>query len=204
VAELTAFLRGLFKKWQALILGGVVAVGLTMWQWFGSPPSRIWYGVLLLFTFLPAMYLTWRDEYRRANEAVSEVAELRNAARRASEQNKPAIWRPAAALQSHEDGAELKNELVLRDAKLFELVSVALLSPEGARLAEIQADAGSISTGFRVHITHADILKLWNRHYHSGSIQYSVRRGDAPYTGNIPFVAEEAMIKNTIWIRLIG
>lgn len=66
LSEFTAFLRALLRKWQALILGGVVATALTLWQWFEPPLKPIWYGAILLLTFLPAVYLTWREEHRRA------------------------------------------------------------------------------------------------------------------------------------------
>jgi hypothetical protein len=203
VAEFSAFIRGLIKNWQALLLGGVVAVALTLWQWFGSPLSRIWYGVILLLTFLAAAYLTWRTEYRRANKAESELEDLKKAARIASEKGDPAIWKPRAALQSQDNGAELRNELVLKDSNCFALLSVALLSPQGAKLADIRTDQNIVSTGFSVQITQADILKLWNRNFRSGSIEYTVRQ-DTSYTGTIRFEAEIVVIRNTDWIRLVG
>jgi hypothetical protein len=116
----------------------------------------------------------------------------------------PAIWRPSAALQSQTVGSELRNELILKDSKLFELISVELLSPSGAKLADIRIDSEQLSTGFRVHISHAEILKLTNRGHKSGSIRYNVRRGDNPYTGTIPFEAELACVANTYWTRLVG
>lgn len=116
----------------------------------------------------------------------------------------PATWKPAAALQCQTGGTELRNELVLKDTNLFELMSVELLSSSGAKLADIKIDPGQVSKGFRLHIQHADILKLTSRGYRSGSIQYSVRRGYDPYTGTIPFETETVTVANKDWIRLVG
>lgn len=204
LVEVTAFLNGLLKNWQALILGGIVALGLTLWQWFGSPLSHMWYGVILLFTFFPAIYLTWRDEFRRANAVVGEVETLKETVRAAFGESRFATWCPLVALQSGDNGAEFRNELILKDTKNFELLSVELLSPDAVKLASIRTEPGQISAGFRVHIPHPDILKLWNRQYRKGLIRYAVRRGNDACTGTLPFVLEEEFIRNTLWIRLVG
>jgi predicted nucleotide-binding protein len=115
-----------------------------------------------------------------------------------------AIWQPSAALQCQTVNSEIRNELILKDSKLFELMSVELLAPSGAKLADIKISTETLSTGFRVHIPHAEIVKLTNRNYKSGLIRYNVRRGDDPYIGTIPFEAEAVFIANTQWIRLVG
>jgi len=105
----------------------------------------------------------------------------------------------------HQDNRELRNELILKDSQLFELLSVELLCSTGAKMADISIGIGEqLSTGFRVHIPHAQIIQMWNRNYRQGSIRCSVRRGDHPWTGEIPFVGEEAHINRTVWIKLVG
>lgn len=73
LSEFVLFLRAIFEHWQALILGGVVAFALTLWQWFGSPLNRIWYALILILSLLPAAYLAWRDEHKRAIGAEKEA-----------------------------------------------------------------------------------------------------------------------------------
>ncbi len=145
----------------------------------------------------------------RQQTAAEEAAEER---RVVEEQRREAErWKPEARLQSDYEGTDLKNELILKSPQEFSVLGVALLSAAGAKLADIPADQQICSTGFRIHVRHADILKLINGDIEfgrtgscSGALRYRVRRGITGYDGTLSFRAQQDIRNNTVWVRLMG
>jgi len=64
--EVGWFLVAVMKRWQAFVTGGLVVASLTVFERItGTPiPFRaFWWGIIV--AFLMAIFLAWRDEYRK-------------------------------------------------------------------------------------------------------------------------------------------
>ncbi len=223
-ADIVAFFRALFNKWSAYILGGALGLSLTLWFGFGKTIKPGWYGAIIGAAFLFSVFVIWRDEHQRAERIALQHEAFVNSTneehkrdlekqvaieRRTEAERKAAIWRPCAAINSYEINHELKNELVLKDDRPFEVDVIELLGPGDVKLAVISTGPPDPKKEHHINISHVDLLKLNNRHFNNGSIRYSVRRGESRFQGALPFIAEGIFLRTDgggqrYWIRLIG
>ncbi len=75
MVEISEFINSVFAHWLALVTGGIlvalvfVVEKLTNWK----PPRSVYVG-LLLVALLPASFLAWRDEHRKWQMTIVELA----------------------------------------------------------------------------------------------------------------------------------
>jgi len=120
-------------------------------------------------------------------------------------------WRPDATIQAVQDASSLTNSLILKSHEQFTLLGVSVKAQQGATLTEVRIDRGQTSTGFRVPISHQDILKV-KESAHLGALQngatgrliYRIDKSGEQYEFKLPFVTEDVMVGDTVWIKLLG
>jgi hypothetical protein len=118
-------------------------------------------------------------------------------------------WKPDAHIEVAAD--QTRNELILKSHLPFTLLSVSVQTKEGATLAELPVEKGQVTTGYRVHINHAAMLKVKQiervgglEDGAKGRIAYRVERANQIYEHFLPFVTEDVLVNSTVHIKLLG
>jgi hypothetical protein len=121
------------------------------------------------------------------------------------------LWKPDARIEVTTDATGLLNHFVLKSEQEFSLLNVFVQTKDGATLAALPITKGISSTGFRVPIEHATLLKVKQsanlgglRNGARGQFAYKVRRGEQMSEFLLPFTTEDLMVNSTIYIKLIG
>jgi hypothetical protein len=121
------------------------------------------------------------------------------------------LWKPDARIDVTTDATTLTNSLVLKSSEAFTLLSVSVQSKTGATLANVPIDGGQRTTGYRIPISHENILKVKQnenlgglQNGAMGQLMYRVERPDRTYEFTVPFTTEDVMVNNTICIKLLG
>jgi hypothetical protein len=105
----------------------------------------------------------------------------------------------------------LTNALILKSTEAFTLLAVYVQSKTGATLASIPVDRGMKTTGYRIRISHEDILKVKQsenvgglRNGARGQLMYRIEKPERSYDCTLPFTTEDVMVNNTIFTKLLG
>jgi hypothetical protein len=144
----------------------------------------------------------WRHEAQPSTPVTNIKAEMTQA-------ESISVWKPEARIEVAAD--QTANDLILKSHLPFTLLNAYVQTKDGATLAELPTQKGLTSTGFRVPIHHAAMLKVKQmeglgglENGAKGRIAYRVERGGQIYENALPFITEDVVVNNTVYIKLLG
>jgi hypothetical protein len=75
-SEFAWWLRLVWKHWKINLTGGVLIVGLFLWQITGRTVPRSVYLTIALLTFIASTFFVWRDERKTTVEFENESSNI--------------------------------------------------------------------------------------------------------------------------------